>query len=65
MSVKYFCDECGDEIGTQKTNQLGRVKRQYGHITVEVLRAVDNQWNGGQVCNPCVIKAVMNGADVS
>lgn len=62
MSIRYFCDMCGEEI--QKPTDANRIARQHANITVEVFVAVDGVWNGGHVCADCVVRVVDQGEPV-
>lgn len=69
MSVKHFCDSCGNEIVAD--NQQGKVADDCGRLKtrdayqsrklplVEVLvGAPGGHWNAGDYCKYCVIAAV-------
>lgn len=56
--IRRFCDNCGVEITGYLTNRL---LGEYGRIRVEVSRAVDGVWNGGDACEECIKRAVQAG----
>jgi hypothetical protein len=60
--IKVFCDVCGKEL--QRNAAADRIKRRKANVTVEVLVAFKDQWNAGEVCEPCVISIVANGSGV-
>lgn len=60
MSVKYFCDSCGTELNAF---EHARLKRRRGRVTVEVMHRLDDTWNAGNVCHPCIVKTVYEGHD--
>ena len=58
MSVRYFCDQCGNEL---QPSDHGRIRRGHKRVWVEVMIAVDRVWNAGNVCHACTVHAVANG----
>lgn len=53
--VKYFCDICGAEMSRQ---DQGRIKVRRGRVSVEIMTALDNTWNNGQICHSCIVDVV-------
>lgn len=48
---RVFCDGCGKDITDyQSSRAVGKLER----ITVEIMVAVDNVWNGGHACEDCI-----------
>lgn len=64
MTIKYFCSMCGKPCDPTKHNSFNRIHRKKGRITVEVMVAIDNTWNGGEVCKTCVLDTVAKGKDI-
>ena len=58
MSVKYYCDNCSVEM---RDSELGRLKVTLGGVSVEVMRAWNNVWNGGHVYHGCIRDAIIRG----
>jgi hypothetical protein len=58
MAAKFYCDVCETEL---KPEDHGRIKRQLGRVRIEIMRAVDNTWNGGYTCHRCVLDVVKGG----
>jgi hypothetical protein len=59
---RIFCDGCGREIARGEPGAgLNRVQTHLNRITVELMVAVDNVWNGGNVCLECQKKCVSEG----
>jgi hypothetical protein len=63
MSIKHFCDGCGEEVQRNfvqdrlvKDKQIGNAK-----FSIEVMVATDGVWNGGCICLPC-LQRLFNGA---
>jgi hypothetical protein len=52
--ILYYCDICSMRIGKPEGQIVGRS----GRLTFTITRALDGTWNGGQVCRPCVLKAI-------
>ena len=52
--IRYYCDICGDEIIKPQSQFMYEV----GRLRVQVQRAIDGTWNGGQACERCVIAAI-------
>lgn len=73
MSVRYFCDCCGNEITdanrieSDKGRLFGilrsKVKGQTEPLQVEVTTALGSTWNAGHFCKYCVIDAVNSKDD--
>jgi len=53
--VRYFCDICAKEMSRQDQE---RIKVRRGRVSVEVMTALDNGWNGGQICHDCIVDVV-------
>jgi len=53
--VKYFCDICGAEMSRQ---DQGRIRVRRGRVSVEIMTALDNTWNNGQICHSCIVDVV-------
>lgn len=53
--VKYFCDMCGAEMSRQ---DQGRIRVRRGRVSVEIMTALDNTWNNGQICHSCIVDVV-------
>lgn len=53
--VKMKCELCGNEMAG---SDFGRVRREVGDLTIEVLVGFKKVWNAGKICNKCVIDAV-------
>lgn len=60
--MKCFCDVCGKEM--QRNAAVDRIKRRKANVTVEVLVSYKDVPNTGDVCEPCIISIVSNGAGV-
>ena len=69
MSAKYYCDICGEEITEQNNcvgatinnvnNRLGAViTRKDKTLKVEIITALNDKWNDGDVCRHCVLDAL-------
>ena len=56
--TKYFCDQCGTELGK---GDHQRLCRKDGRIVAEVSVAVDGVWNSGHVCHGCILKMFTKG----
>lgn len=56
--IRYFCDICNKEIPAAKT---GRVIRQLGDVRVEVMTSFKSAANSGQICEACIVRAVVEG----
>jgi hypothetical protein len=54
--VKYFCDICGAEMSRE---DRGRIKVRRGRVSVEIMTALDNRWNDGQICHNCIVDVVV------
>jgi len=54
--IKYFCDICGTELSRQ---DQGRIKVRRGRVSVEIMTALDNGWNSGQICHSCIVDVVV------
>lgn len=62
MSMKIFCDGCENEIGDKKPDRVRRQMQVGGHdVMIEVMVRVDRVWNGGHLCDKCVMKVVTEG----
>lgn len=61
--VKLFCDQCGNQIETNRVSE--RLVLQHGKLKIEVYVAVNNVWNSGHACVTCVQRAVIEGEEVS
>lgn len=53
--VKYFCDICGAEMSRQ---DQGRIRVRRGRVSVEIMTALDDTWNNGQICHSCIVDVV-------
>lgn len=60
--IKYFCDVCGKEI-LPKTEDAKRLIFKHMRLTVEIITAIDDTWNAGNVCHDCIRLAVALSAD--
>jgi len=58
MSVKYFCDQCGEEITEENKIKSGRLKTSIGHLGIQVLMSKDKTANDGDFCKYCVLDAL-------
>jgi hypothetical protein len=58
MAVKYFCDQCGDEITNRNKIETGRLKASIGHLGVEVIVSQNQTANDGEYCKYCVLDAL-------
>ncbi len=58
MSARYFCDVCETELSSRRPD---RVRRRLGEVTVEVMVAHKGVWNGGHLCEPCVLRIINEG----
>lgn len=63
--VRYFCDNCGEEIkgsDMKERNPLHRLTATVGKgnhkMTVEVIETKDSAANDGNFCHYCVIDAI-------
>lgn len=56
--IKYFCNKCGREL---KKGDHDRVRRKLGSFKVEIMIAVNDVWNAGELCHKCIIKIVNEG----
>ena len=59
--IKYFCDNCGDEV--VRNYVVKRLTRKRKRVTVEVLVATDGTWNNGAICYDCLLDVLQKGAD--
>ena len=57
--VRYYCDLCGKEIAPSDLH--GRLQSRLENITVKCMVAVGGIWNGGHVCNECIVKVLVVG----
>lgn len=57
MSVKYFCDGCGNEIGRNYVARRLMPEWWAGgaRFTAEVKVAVNGTWNSGHLCRACLL----------
>lgn len=55
--IKRYCDICTAEMATA----LVRPQLEYGPLKLQVTRAVNGQWNGGDVCIDCIRYAFNEG----
>ncbi len=62
MAAKYYCDNCGEEL-TDADHE--RLRLRLGGVTVEVIHAFQNTWNGGHVCHACIKNVVVKGEPAS
>lgn len=54
MTVKRTCDCCGkDDIGRSYTSN--RLRTKIGNVECEVMVAIDNVWNSGDLCYECLV----------
>lgn len=58
--IHITCDGCGQPID----HTANRTKFKKDRITVDLMVAVDGTWNGGHVCRPCIIEAIIDGSRV-
>ena len=69
--IRIFCDVCGVEINEDNAPSSGANGRRvsctvigkHGTLKVEVQHAINDKWNGGDVCKYCIIDAVKNADD--
>lgn len=61
MSVRYFCDGCGDELTPDRKthrNEIGRLvgenRGRAGMIAVEVMIGLNGTMNNTDVCDQCL-----------
>lgn len=65
--IRRYCDACGELITDSRS--ANRIKREHyiepGRIvSVEVMVAWNKCWNSGDICTPCVLRAVSDGVDI-
>ena len=61
--IRMYCDGCNQEI---KRNYVdNRLRHRLGDILVEVMVAVGSRVRQGHVCRECVLKAVMEGVELT
>lgn len=58
MSITRRCDKCGKKM---KDHEVKRLKKTLGGISVEIIVAVDDVWNAGDVCWTCIEYVVEKG----
>lgn len=67
------CDVCGNEMPDGRTAHEIEHSTQTSFadkaparvlITVKLTRALNGQWNGGDVCLPCIREAVARGTEI-
>jgi hypothetical protein len=56
--TKYFCDRCKNEL---KTEDHVRLKLRLGDHSIEVMTALNDVWNNGNICHKCVKEIVARG----
>ena len=54
--IKYFCDICGKEL---KKSDRTRLTGSFHRLAFEVVVALDNDWNAGNVCHACIRHAII------
>lgn len=66
MSVTYRCDVCNKTIANPETQPVFEKKQDAGKpkVQVRLQRSVDGRWNGGQVCDDCLVEIVSSGKRV-
>lgn len=65
MSVKYFCDFCGEEITKANACKLNETERLGATVigktgtklSVQLHTAADHVWNKGEFCKYCILDA--------
>ncbi|MBC8488486.1 MAG: hypothetical protein H8D45_20860 [Bacteroidetes bacterium] len=56
--IKYYCDVCGQEL---TRNYVGnRLRSNYNNVSVEVMVAIGNVWNEGELCGTCLKDVIVN-----
>jgi hypothetical protein len=58
VSVRFFCDVYEKELLKADHDRL---KLQWGKVTIEVITAVDDAWNSGQICHKCIREVIEKG----
>jgi len=53
--IKFYCDICGKEL---KENELKRLSGTVGLLSFEIITAIKNVWNAGNVCFNCIRNAI-------
>ena len=62
MAARYYCDGCGEEM---KETDHGRLRLRLGSITIEVIHAFQNTWNGNNICHACIRNVINKGEPAS
>ncbi len=57
MSIKIFCDVCEAPL----IGSTDRMRRILGNVMIEIIVRQANIWDGGNVCDNCVLKTVNEG----
>ena len=64
MAARYFCDGCGDELESGRTDRLRRhLNIEGNNFGVEVMVRFNGTWNTGLLCHACVVRVVTEGDD--
>lgn len=66
MSIKRFCDICGLEAGERSMQEEFQTKIHYSNddssgmeiVGIKLTRSLNGAWNGGDICNNCLAKAL-------
>jgi hypothetical protein len=68
VPIEYYCDACG--VRTERNRVDSRIQRRLGPVVVEIMVGVVQgpgpapSWNGGIVCEACVLRTVLDGEAV-
>lgn len=70
MSIKRFCDRCGEELTKKNCSGRDSDGRLFGRISlpggkssmfVQVIVGTNETWNSGDYCNFCIAAALRAG----
>jgi len=59
--IIYSCDVCKKTVEREYVSN--RLIRNKGRVTIEVMVAVDETWNKGDVCLDCLLDVMNNGTE--
>lgn len=68
MSVKHFCDHCGDALGVHNEVPVTAARACFTSepkkgLMFSVTTGLDGTWNAGDFCKYCIIDAICNADD--
>ena len=63
--IRYFCDLCGRELPHNRNYAVVRPVYAYKNVRVELTSSVNGLWNGGQLCECCLVDVVARGKDIN